>query len=110
MKQYSITEPKEKEGLIDKFTEIAKREGKDRSELILELLADYIKKHGAGNPAFTLDEFKDPDFRICPALWNNIDNWNKYLHACSKQELENLETRFTILKGKAVAEWRIKNA
>lgn len=55
--------------IVKAFDEIAKREGKDRSEVLLTFINNYVKAHNKGNPAFTLDNWEhNPNFRAFPTL------------------------------------------
>ena len=42
--------------------------GKDFSDVLEIALEEYIKRHGRGNPAFTLEKFSDPQFVGLPTL------------------------------------------
>ena len=65
----------EKEGVVEEFKKIAKREGKDKSKLLVELIEEYVKVHSSGNPSFTIDQFQDPNFQAVPAFLSNKDKW-----------------------------------
>jgi len=66
---YQMYLDKESEALFEEFKKIAKREGKSMAQMIKEFMADYIKKHGQGNPAFSLEKWvQDPGFKAYPAL------------------------------------------
>lgn len=55
--------------LLDRFREIARREGKAVSHLLQELIEDYIKRHGDGNPCFRLDKWvEEPEMVAFPTL------------------------------------------
>jgi hypothetical protein len=81
--------PLESDDLIKNCKKIAEREEKTLSKIILELLADYAKKHGDGNPAFTLDQFQDKNFRACPAFYRENKDWYSYLMSLSKQDFNS---------------------
>ena len=51
-----------------KIKELALRERKDVKDIIGGLLDDYVKEHGDGNPQYTIDQFEDPNFIVCPAF------------------------------------------
>ena len=77
------------------FKEIAKKEGKPYGRILQELMADYVKKHFNGNPAFALDEcVKAPDFMAFPTLGENPDM--KYLREVDDKSLR-------IVRGQAEA-------
>ena len=56
--------PKASEHLFRKFKEIADREGRSMSEILEELVRDYVRIHEPGNPQTRLDVIlgitKDP--------------------------------------------------
>jgi len=55
--------------VVKLFDDIARREGKDRSEIILTFIAKYVQAHNLGNPSFTLDNWDhNPNFRAYPTL------------------------------------------
>jgi len=48
---------------------LAAKEGKTASALAREALKEYLKRHGSGNPAYSLDPWGGaPEFRAYPAL------------------------------------------
>jgi len=53
--KFAVYVPPEKEHTIKKFIEIAKREGKSASTLILNYIHSYVQKHEHGNPQLRLD-------------------------------------------------------
>ena len=55
----------------DELKVIAVREGRPLQDILIELGEDYIKKHGNGNPAFTLDQFQDPNMVAYPAVMSD---------------------------------------
>jgi hypothetical protein len=73
--------------LIEKFKEIAKREG-GVAKVIRELMADYVRKHGEGNPIIPLDKFTSNQIYALPTLGEPID-FDKWMQA-SDQDLEIL--------------------
>lgn len=41
--------------VLEKFREIAEREGRSASEILRELIREYVRRHEPGNPQRTLD-------------------------------------------------------
>ena len=70
--------PEEKKPVIDEFKKIAKREGKSKSELNMELIELHVKSHSAGNSTFKIEDFQDPGFKAMPATMSSKDQWNEY--------------------------------
>jgi len=54
--KFAVYIPPEKEHTIKKFIEIAKREGKSASTLILDYIHAYVQKHEHGNPQLRIDK------------------------------------------------------
>lgn len=46
----SVYMPRRSEKLIKKFREIATREGRSQSQILVELILCYVKEHEGGNP------------------------------------------------------------
>ena len=78
--------------LHKKLKEIAIREDKDLGDIFKELMEQYVKTHGEGNPVYSLDKFQDPDFRIAPALFSKYEKIRVYYETIkSKQEYQELD-------------------
>ena len=72
--------------LQQKIEDLANRERVNLSNIIIDALKEYLKNHGDGNPAFTLDQFADPDFSVCPAFYRDGSIWEKYIKKADKKE------------------------
>ena len=83
---------------IQKFHMLALKEKKKLKQLHLEIIEDYIKKHQDGNPQFTMDQFKDPDFIACPAFYRASTYWDYYCKKQDNQELEKLKSQLLIIE------------
>lgn len=78
----------ERKKLWEEFQKIAKREGKTASELFEQILAEYIKEHGEGNPVYSLDKWNENNFFVAyPAV---AESWDKKLKNFSVNELIEL--------------------
>lgn len=59
------------------FKEIAKRENKELAQIIKEMVAQYVKAHGQGNPTYQIDKWvKEPAFKAYPTIdsdWEQVD-------------------------------------
>jgi len=71
----SFSFKEEKVGVVEEFKKIAKREGRDKSKVLVDLIEQYVKEHSAGNPTFTLEQFQDPNFQAVPAYLSDKDKW-----------------------------------
>src|SRR4030095_7113963 len=69
----------EQMAILEMLDELAEQEGKSTSELIMQLIAEYVKGHGKGNPSFKLDQWEEnPEFKAVPALFEKSEKWYKY--------------------------------
>lgn len=80
-----------------KFKEICTKEGMGVGDKLNEFIKQYIKEHGDGNPAFTLDQFADPSFKVCPAFFRNKQTWKEYLVKLNKKERQEFLTQCQII-------------
>ena len=69
-----------------KLKEICLREKCRVGDKLNELIAEYIKQHGSGNPVYQLDNWKDPDFKVCPAFFHNSGTIHEYMMKCKDNE------------------------
>ena len=95
MKISTIYFPNEDE--YEKIKELAYKERKTVSEIARESLEEYYKKHGDGNPVYTLDHFKDPNFIACPAFYRPREAWLSYMSQATPEELENIKRQIIML-------------
>ena len=62
------------------FKDIARKERRPQKDIHIELLIDFIKKHGDGNPASTIDQFlENPQMKAVPAFFRSREDWQKYI-------------------------------
>ena len=90
----------DKEPLIKKINELADKEGKKFSELIIEVLEQYAKQHADGNPQYQIDQFADPDFIACPAFYRDGRTWENYISKAEPKELEKLKQQIILIDKK----------
>ena len=64
---------------------------------MLTALQEYVEKHGDGNPAFTLDQFQDPNFKVCPAFFRDSIIWKDYLQKLNKDEWKDVDRQVGVL-------------
>ena len=96
----SFSYKSDKEAVMQELEVIAARERKKTSELIVQILEEYVKAHAEGNPAFSLDKWQEnPDFQAVPTIHASLDKWGKYYDDCNPQEKIKLNVELTkILK------------
>ena len=90
----------DKEPVIQKINELADKEGKKISELIMSILEEYVKKHSDGNPQFTIEQFNDPDFIACPAFYRDCSTWERYISKADDKEKQKLKNQIILLDKK----------
>lgn len=76
---------------LNDFKSIITREGKTMKMMVEDFMKDYIKVHGDGNPAFTLDQFQDLNFMACPAFFRDPNAWDNYMKKQDGVELEKVK-------------------
>ena len=87
----SFSYPEEFEAVMRELHILAAREGKEKSELLREIILEYVQAHSKGNSTFTLDTWQDdPGFQAVPTILAPKDKWNEYIKQCNDQELTKL--------------------
>ena len=87
------------EEIIKQLKIIAAREGINLKELHKRWLEEAVKKHGDGNPAFTLDQWQDKSMMAVPAVFRDIRFWTYYINNIeSEKYFRQLETQIYSLK------------
>jgi len=89
--------PVNKLPIIEKFQDIARREGIKMSPLLIKLIEEYVNHHADGNPNFTLDQFHEKDFKACPALFRNRQAWENYYKKITPIEYKELDQQLNLL-------------
>ena len=76
------------------FKSITSREGSTMKEHLETYMRDYIKKHGEGNPAYSLDKWsEDSEFKALPAFLENNDKWVKFVQNTDDETLKEIEDK-----------------
>jgi len=84
--------------MYEELKMLALKEHTTVKSLITRELEDYIKKHKDGNPQFTIDQFKDPNFIACPAYYRNSTYWDYYCKNQDNPELLKLKNQLLIIE------------
>jgi len=71
----------------------AAKEGISMRQIIETELTEYLKTHKDGNPQYTIDQFKDPDFIACPAFFRSFSTWDYYFKRQTPDELEKFKNQ-----------------
>src|SRR5690606_13511303 len=75
--------------LIQRFQQIAKRDGKTFSQLVVMAMDEYYKKHAAGNSQYQLTNWSDePEFKAFPAFASNSKKWMEHIRQSQRQEIQ----------------------
>lgn len=95
----SFSYPFDKQALIEEFSKVAERESKSFSDAMLGAMEEYVKKHGSGNPAYTVDKWIDQvDFKITPAYYELRRKWEAYAEKCNAKECEEGENQAIMIR------------
>jgi len=81
------------EDLLSDLKIMAAKERTTIKKIVNENLENYRKEHKEGNPAFTLDQFADPDFVACPAFYRDRAAWLNYYSKATPEELQKLKSQ-----------------
>lgn len=80
------------EETYQKFKAISVRENKPVGKLLNELIEEYIKNHGEGNPIYPLTKwYENPEFFNMPTLKTDFEKWNNYLSTCTEDQLKDIK-------------------
>ncbi len=82
---------------LEIFKDIARKERRKIKEIHKQLIEDYIKEHGDGNPSYTLDHFDDKNFLATPAYHRPLSVWESYLTKCSDKHYKQFTTHLESL-------------
>ncbi|MDC3257176.1 hypothetical protein OAU44_00210 [bacterium] len=81
------------ETLIE-FKSITTREGSTMKEHLETYMKEYIKKHGEGNPAYSLDKWsEDSEFKALPAFLESKEKWVKFVQNTDDETLKEIEDK-----------------
>lgn len=79
------------EELYNQFKSIIAKERENVGEKLNGFIKEYIKVHGDGNPAFTIDQFiENPTMKAVPAFFRTPDDWEKYLFNLPETEIQDI--------------------
>ena len=86
-----------------KFKIILAKESIGVGDKINEFIAEYIKLHGDGNPAYSLDQFiKNTGMKAVPAVFRSTEDWLKWVLQCDDEKfLQDIIARNQTILGLA---------
>ena len=93
------------EDIWKEIKSISMKENKPIKTIGLELFKTFIKHHGDGNPAFTLDQFNDPNMRAIPATMRPLADWQHFIDIMTEKDYRELEPQIQALYFKMKARW-----
>ena len=77
--------------LYEQFKALMAKENANIGDKINEMIKEYIKVHGDGNPGFTMDQFIDnPQMKAVPAFFRTLEDWEKYLYNLPQKEQQEI--------------------
>lgn len=93
--------------LLEKIDEIRWREHKERNDILLEAISEYVKVHYEGNSTYKLDNWNDdPKFQAMPALLSNLDTWKEFiLEHTSREEAIKIITQCNRIRDFVSIKW-----
>jgi len=80
-----------------KFEDLAYKERTSVSKLYCIAMQEYLKKHGDGNPAYTLDQFSDKSFKAVPAVFRDRQTWKNYYSKLDKKQYDEINWQFQMI-------------
>lgn len=99
----SFSYKEDKEQYLKELNIIAAREGKHKSEIIIQLIEEYVKAHSNGNDSFKLDNWnEDPTFQAVPTILADPTKWYQYLNGCDKQDLLRILKQANTIRQQAI--------
>ena len=84
--------------LLQQFRTLSRKEGNAMSDIIQVMMEKYIHDHDKGNPAFTLDQFNDKEFKVCPSFFENRKEWAKYIKNSNDREMDEIVVKSDLVK------------
>ena len=98
----SISYKEDKRELILKIAEIGVKERLKFSEIIIESLEDYVKKHGnSNNPQTQIEQFDKESVLAIPNAYASPKAWDKFYHLMqNKKDYDELSTAFEMILSK----------
>lgn len=72
-----------------KFEDLAYKERVSLSVIVVEAIKEYVKKHGDGNPVFTLTQFvEDEGMKATPAFFRSRETWKQYVEKLPDKDVK----------------------
>jgi len=102
VESFSYKEDKIK--MMKELEKIARREGKKKSVMIVDILEEYVKAHAHGNSTFCLDTWQQiPDFRAVPTILSDNQKWRSHLEDCDKEEKLKLLKQANMIRSQIIS-------
>ena len=94
---HSFSVKAEDREIFEKFTELQWIEKVSVSRLILSACKEYLEHHQGGNPNYSLEKWRDPDFLAVPAFMATEPSWRIFYEKIPKAMYDKLDTRLNWL-------------
>ena len=95
----SLYVPDSKKDVMKKLEELAWRERKDLSPLIMTAIEEYLKVHGEGNPSYDILKWADePNFKAYPAFASERKKWMEHLMQSNQKEIQHIYNQSGMIK------------
>ena len=100
IKSFSYKENKKE--LFEKIDDLGRKERLKFSEIVIESLEDYVKKHGkSNNPQTQIEQFDKESVLAIPNAYASPKAWDKFYHLMqNKKDYDELSTAFEMILSK----------
>lgn len=97
IKSFSYKENKRE--LFDKIDDLGRKERMKFSEIVIESLEDYVKKHGkSNNPQTQIEQFDKETILAIPNVYRDSKAWIKFYSLIkSKKDYEELDKALNMI-------------
>jgi len=95
----SFSYPGDKEEIMIQLKIIAAREKKFQSDIIFELIEEFVKNHAEGNSTFQLDKWsEDPNFQAVPTIHADREKWISHYKDSNREDRVKLNIKINDLQ------------
>tara|TARA_R110002020_G_scaffold64430_4_gene170959 strand:+ start:2271 stop:2687 length:417 start_codon:yes stop_codon:yes gene_type:complete len=78
-------------GTIREFKIICARDNVSKQSKATQIIQEFNKIHGEGNPIYPITKFIDPDFKAVPATLERQEKWLSFIKKTDNETLKQLE-------------------
>lgn len=85
--------------IMNQLEIIAERENKKVSQIIMQLIEDYVKNHAEGNSTFRLENWvENPQFHAIPTIFAKNETWLKHFREMKVSERADTLKQINVLR------------